>query len=846
MWEDIRYAVRQFRKTPGFTITAVLTLALGIGATTAIFTLVHAVLLKSLPVAKPSELIRIGNNENCCINGGMQDDWSLFSTEQYLRFRDHTPGLSSLAAFQAGRTQLGVRRAGSDHAAEPLGGEYVSGNAFPTLGVNAWMGRMLRPSDDSKGAPLVAVMSFHTWEQKFGSDPSVVGASFFINGQSFTMVGIAPPGFFGEKLDSDPPSLWIPLNASPAVSGGTFSVLDRPELDWLNLFGRIAPGADRKQIEAQLQVELRQFLEDPISKVDARDAGLIPKQTLHLSYGGGGVQQVQDQARDGLHLLMWTSAFVLLIACANLANLMLVRATARKTQTSVRAALGAPRSRLVRQALIESVVLAILGGVAGLAVAYAGARLLVHMVAGKSYLPISAAPSLPVLGFALGVALVTGVLFGTAPAWMTAHTNPIDALRGANRSTKHSGLWTQKILVVMQAAVSLALLCAAGLLIRSLGNLETQHFGFETKNRYILHIDPDMAGYRAEQADAFFRQLHDALATIPGVKAVTYSLYSPMEGDNWGEDVWIEGQAPPAPGSNFNNASWDRVSAGYFDNIGTKIIAGRPITEQDTASTRNVAVVNQTFAKRFFKDGNAIGQHFGDEDPKYAGNFEIVGVTEDTQYWGPAHKINAMFFLPATQWAKYDDPSEMMFENVSHLGMGAIEIQTAGFVPGLESQVRRVLTQINPNLTLIRFLPFAEQVKGQFDDREVLAQLTSVFGFLALTLAAIGLYGVTAYAVAQRTSEIGIRMALGADRGGIVQMVLRGAFLQAGIGLVIGMPAAIFGGRFMASMLYNVKTWDPPVLIATTAILAVAAFLAAVIPAQRAASVEPMTALRVE
>jgi predicted permease len=558
------------------------------------------------------------------------------------------------------------------------------------------------------------------------------------------------------------------------------------------------------------------------------------------------VQQVQDQARDGLHLLMWTSAFVLLIACANLANLMLVRATARKTQTSVRAALGAPRSRLVRQALIESVVLAILGGVAGLAVAYAGARLLVHMVAGKSYLPISAAPSLPVLGFALGVALVTGVLFGTAPAWMTAHTNPIDALRGANRSTKHSGLWTQKILVVMQAAVSLALLCAAGLLIRSLGNLETQHFGFETKNRYILHIDPDMAGYRAEQADAFFRQLHDALATIPGVKAVTYSLYSPMEGDNWGEDVWIEGQAPPAPGSNFNNASWDRVSAGYFDNIGTKIIAGRPITEQDTASTRNVAVVNQTFAKRFFKDGNAIGQHFGDEDPKYAGNFEIVGVTEDTQYWGPAHKINAMFFLPATQWAKYDDPSEMMFENVSHLGMGAIEIQTAGFVPGLESQVRRVLTQINPNLTLIRFLPFAEQVKGQFDDREVLAQLTSVFGFLALTLAAIGLYGVTAYAVAQRTSEIGIRMALGADRGGIVQMVLRGAFLQAAIGLAIGMPAAIFGGRFMASMLYNVKTWDPPVLIATTAILAVAAFLAAVIPAQRAASVEPMTALRVE
>ena len=846
MIEDIRYAVRQFLKTPGFTITAILTLALGIGATTAIFTLIHAVLLKSLPVAKPSELIRIGDTENCCINGGMQDDWSLFSTEQYRRFRDHTPGLSSLAAFQAARTQLGVRRAGSDHAAEPLSGEFVSGNAFETLGVNAWMGRMLRPSDDVKGQPLVAVMSYRTWQQKYGQDPSVVGASFFVNGQGVTLVGIAPPGFFGERLDTDPPSLWIPLNDSPPLVGGAFNVLDSPQLDWLNLFGRMEPGADQKKMEAQLQVELRQFLQDPVSKVDARNAGLIPKQTLHLSYGGGGVQQMQDGAKDGLHLLMWISAFVLLIACANLANLMLVRATARRTQTSVRAALGAPRGRLVRQALMECLVLAAMGGVAGLAVAYGGARMLLHLVAGKSYLPISAAPSLPVLAFAFGLSLVTGILFGTAPAWMTAHADPIEALRGANRSTKHRGMWTQKILVVMQAAVSLALLCAAGLLIRSLANLQNQHFGFETQNRYILHIDPQMAGYKAEQSDAFFRQLHDALAVIPGVKEVTYSLYTPMEGDNWGEDIWIEGQAPPAPGSGFNNASWDRVSAGYFDNIGTKIIAGRTITEQDTAGTRNVAVVNQTFAKKFFKNGNAIGQHFGDEDPKYAGNFEVVGISEDTQYWEPNHKIRPMFFLPALQWAKYDDPAEVMFENVSHLEMSAIEIQTAGYVPNLEAQVRRVLSQINPDLTMVQFQTFGEQVRDRFNQQELLVQLTSVFGLLALALAAIGLYGVTAYAVAQRTSEIGIRMALGADRGGILQMVLRSAFLQAGIGLAIGMPAAIFGGRYMASLLYNVKTWDPVVLVTTTVILAIAAFLAAVIPAQRAASVEPMTALRVE
>jgi predicted permease len=543
---------------------------------------------------------------------------------------------------------------------------------------------------------------------------------------------------------------------------------------------------------------------------------------------------------------MWISAFVLLIACANLANLMLVRATARKSQTSVRSALGAPRSRLVRQALTESVVLAVLGGLAGLAVAYGGARLLIHMVSGKSYIPINASPSLPVLGFAFALALVTGILFGVAPAWMTAHADPIEALRGANRSTKTSGLWTQKILVVLQAAVSLALLCAAGLLIRSLTNLQSQHFGFQTNNRYVLHIDPQMAGYKAEQADVFFRQLHDTLSAIPGVKQVTYSLYSPMEGDNWGNGVFIEGQAPPPPGSNFNNASWDRVSANYFDNIGTKIIAGRGITDEDTRASQAVAVVNETFAKHFFKNGDAIGHHFGDLDQKYSGNFTIVGITEDTQYWDPTSHIRSMFFVPANQWEKYDDASEKMFEDVSHLELSAVEIQTAGYVPGLEAQVRRALGQINPNLTVITFQSFADQIKDQFLEQQIMVQLTSVFGFLALTLAAIGLYGVTAYSVAQRTSEIGIRMALGADRLGIVQMVLRSAFLQAAIGLAIGMPAAIFGSRFMASLLYNVRPWDPVILIGATLILAVAAFLAAVIPAQRAASVEPMTALRME
>ncbi|MGB6130760.1 MAG: ABC transporter permease [Acidobacteriaceae bacterium] len=844
--EDIRYALRQFFRTPGFTITAILTLALGIGATTAIFTLIHAVLLQSLPVVKPSQLIRIGDNENCCINGGMQDDWSLFSTEQYREFRDHTPGFASLAAFQAGRTEVGVRREGSNHPAEAFPAEFVSGNAFETFGLQAWAGRLLQPSDDTKGAAPAAVMSYRTWQQKFGQDRSVVGATFLINGQAFTVVGIGPPGYFGEKLTSDPPALWLPLSASPLVQNGSFNVLDEPELTWLNLIGRLQPGANTKQMEAQLQVELRDFLRSPLSKVDPAEKVLIPKQTLHLSYGGGGVQQMQDQYKSELDLLMWISAFVLLIACANLANLMLVRATARRTLTSVRAALGAPRRRLVMQALTESVVLAVVGGLAGLCVAYGGARLLLDAVAGKSYLPIHATPSPQVLGFAFAISLLTGMLFGAAPAWMTAHADPIDALRGANRSTRHSGLWTQKILVVAQAAVSLALLCAAGLLIRSLTNLQHQHFGFETQNRYIVHIDPQMAGYQAPQTDAFFRQLHDTLAAIPGVRNVTYSTYSPMEGDNWGEEVYIEGQTPPPPGSGRNGASWVRASPGYFENIGTKIIAGRGFTEQDNATAPNVAVVNEAFAKRFFKNGDALGQHFGDFDQKFAGNFTIVGVTENTQYWDPDSTIRPMFFLPASQWITYQEKMLQMEENVSHLEMNAVEIQTVGAVPGLEAQIRRALTQINPNLTMLNFETFQQQVQDEFSQSELMVKLTSVFGLLALVLAGIGLYGVTAYSVAQRTSEIGIRMALGANRGGIVKMVLRSAFLQAGIGLVIGIPGAIVAGHFMASQLYGVRPWDPAVLVSTAVILAIAAFLAAVIPARRAAGVEPMTALRVE
>jgi len=841
--EDTRYALRQFANVPGFTVTAVLTLALGIGATTAIFTLVHAVLLKSLPVAKPSELYRIGDNENCCVNGGLQDDWSLFSYDKYRMFRDGTPGFIDLAAFQAGNDLVGARRIGSNQPAEPQRGEYVSGNYFAMFGIGAYAGRVLTMQDDHKGADLVAVMSYRTWQQKYGQDPSIVGASFTLNGSPFTIVGITPPGFFGDRLQNTP-AFWIPLSDEP-LTDGTRNLMDFPEADWLDVIGRVAPGADVKNIEARMQVELQQWLLSPLSKLQPGERELVSKQTLHLSPGGAGVQMLRDEYQSGLHLLMWVSGLVLLIACANVANLMLVRATTRKQQTSIRAALGAPRSRQIGLVLTESTVLALLGGIAGVAFAFAGTRLILHLAFQKNYVAIQASPSLPVLGFTFVVALLTGILFGVAPAWMTATANPADALRGANRSTGRNRGWTQKSLVVVQAAMSLVLLAAAALLTQSLRNMQHQNFGFDTSNRYILHTDPSMAGYKPAQLDAFYRQLHDDLAAIPGVSQVSFSLYSPMEGDNWGETVYIEGQAPPPPDSNQNSSTWLRVSSGYFDTIGTKIIQGRAITDQDTASSQHVAVVNQTFAKKFFKNDTAIGKHFGDLDMKYAGAFEIVGVTEDTEYWEPTEEIRPVFFLPSAQRMIYEDPRFITFEDSSDY-LDAIELRTKGNVAGLEAQVRRILAQVNPDLAVIDFVPFAKQVESNFTQAEMIATLTSLFGFLALVLASVGLYGVTAYSVERRTSEIGIRMALGADRVNVLQLVLRGAFLQVALGLAIGIPGAILGGRAMAAQLFGVKPYDPSVLLLTTVVLSFAAFVAAVVPARKAASLEPMRALRTE
>jgi predicted permease len=856
VFTDLKYACRKLRKSLGFALTAILTLALGIGATTAIFTLINAVLLRSLPVKSPSQLWRVGDNEQCCNNGGLPtvadggipNDWSLFSFEQYKEFRDRTPGFESLAAFQSSNGIMAVRRMGSNHSAQPLRAEYVSGNSFYTLGLRAYGGRLLEPADDVRGAIPVTVMSFAAWEQKFGGDPSIIGSSLQVNGHAVTVVGIAPPGFFGERLTQNPPALWLPLNLSSVLTPQDDQI-DHPEIQWLNLIGRVAPGAAIGPIQVRMNVELQQFLRSPLSKITGPAALLISKQYLRLAPGGGGVRRMQDGYKSDLQLLMWISSFVLLIACANLANLMLARAANQRQQSAVLTALGASRGRLVQRALAECLLLAMLGGAAGVLVAWGGARLILHLAFQNNPVPIDPTPSLLVLGFSFCVSVLTGLLFGVAPAWMAAHADPIAALRGANRSTGQHATLAQKALVTAQAAVSVVLLCAAGFLILSMNKLEHQDFGFQTASRYLAEIDPETAGYQPDQLTTFYKQLEDALAGIPGVKRVAFALYSPMSGNSWGEGVFIQGQPAPSPNADVG-AGWDRVSPGYFEVVGTKLVEGRRFTNADNANSRNVALVNQAFVRKFLHGQNPIGAHFGDWDPSMTGTYEIVGVVQDAQYWDPSQPVRPMYFLSAYQ-ASQLPPGTPRAADYAHLiaqshYLSTVLIETQGPMPELEPQVRRALGQVNSNLMLIHYQSFAQQVARNFNQQAMIAQLTSLFGIVALVLAAIGLYGVTAYAVAQRTSEIGIRMALGANRAHVQQMVLRGAFVQVGAGLLIGVPSAIAVGHFMSAEMFGVTSYNPVVLGASTAVIVLAAVGAAVLPAWRAAAVEPMEALRTE
>src|SRR5262249_21391877 len=613
-------------------------------------------------------------------------------------------------------------------------------------------------------------------------------ATLFVEGHAFTVAGVAPPGFFGETLRGDPPDIWLPLQQEALVSGET-SLVRQPISAWLRVIGRLRQGATPDAMGPRLTAILRQWL--------PHDSGYpanwmpsvmqsLPKQVITIVPAGAGVGVMKEAYGRSLQILFAVCGLVLLIACANVANLLLARSVARRAQTAVRLAMGAARRQIVTQALVESVLLAVAGGIAGLAVAMGAARLLLALAfSGVTFLPIDTRPAPLVLLFAFGVALVTGAVFGAAPAWFATRTDPIDALRGAGRSTGDHSSLARRILLIVQATLLVVLVAGSTMLARSLGNLQGQDFGLQIPGRVIVALNPMPVGYAPERLAALYRDMEDRLRRLAGIEGVGLALYNPFT-NNWGEGVLVAGHPAPKPGEP-SGASWDRVSAEYLQQLGIALVRCRYFTAADNETTENVAVVNEAFVRRFFKNGeDPIDQHFGLDLPENVGTYRIVGIVRDAKFAGfqldrPARP---MFYVALAQTVRYTNPMMARLETASHK-IGGRLLVTRVPIGALEQQVKRALAAADPNLTVTSVRALQEQVDRAFNQQRAVASLAALFGVVALVLAAIGLYGVTAYSVVQRTNEIGIRMALGADRGSVVGMVLQGAFRRVAAGLVV-------------------------------------------------------------
>ena len=841
---DIRPTMRRLWQAPGFAVVCILTLALGIGGNTAVFTLIDRAMLKPLPVPQPHELYRIGNTDECCVNGGLPSgSFSLFSYDLYLHLRDAAPQFSELAAFQANPTTLTVGRTDAGVPPETLRGSFVSGNYFAMFDLAPAAGRLLTPSDDRPGEVAVAVISHRAWTQMHGRR-DVVGSTVTLNGVAATIVGVAPEGFYGEMLRPDPADLWVPLSAEPLLRPSA-RLLEAKQLHWLYLIGRLRPAQSVPALEGRLTAVLQQWLTATL-ELRADERARIPQQHLTIVPAAAGVSNMRNAVGPSLRLLQIIAAAVLLIACANLANLLLARGMSRRTETAVRLALGAPRARLAVESVAEAVMLALLGGVAGLALSYAGARAIVGMAfRGATYIPIDSSPSLLVVGFAVALSIVTGLVFGAAPAMVESRSDPIDAMRGAGRTAGERGPRLRRSLIALQVSLSLVLVSCAGLLALSLDRLQHQEFGFLTTGRYVASLYTAFgSGVSTGEMAAVYARLTERVRQIPGVANAAFSLYSPMSGDNWSTGVAVEGRRS----GEREGASWNRVSPGYFETIGTPVLRGRTFTQRDGPEAPAVAVVSDRFAERCFGKADPIGRRFGfvNELGESQYEFEIVGVVGDAKYQDAKGLPSLTFFLPFLQLTdEADAPSGPPALNRSHFAK-ALEVHVAAPVPDLDRQVRQALADVDRRFTVGEVTTMDEQVARNFNLERLIARLTVAFGAVAMLLASLGLYGVTAYSVSRRTREIGIRMALGSTSTGVLRTVLRGALSQVAIGVAVGVPATVWAGRLLQSQLFGVSGHEPAVLVGGVIVLVLSATIAALIPALRAAAMDPARTLRIE
>ena len=820
LWQDVRYAIRGLRKSPGFTSVAVLTLALGIGATTAIFSLLEAVILKSLPVRNPEELVLVGPRG--------------FQYPAFQAFREHTDIFVDLLATSGVTpldvdTQTGVR--------EPTGVSLVSGSYFSTLGIQASIGRIFTVNEDrAPGEHPVAVASYGYWHRRFGGDAAILNRVVRIGGTPITIIGVAPQGFFGEQVGVAP-DLWVPLAMWGQVVPGR-NLLQSPGTAWLRIIGRVRPGVTASGVQPGLTRTFQQVVTGIFGPNAAEDIRRdIARAIVTLEPAGKGMSNLRAQFARPLQMLMGAVVLVLLIACANIANLLLARGAARRREIDVRQALGMSRARLIRQLLTESLVLAALGGALGVAIAWLGREALLRLIsADGSRLPVAVTTDAQLLVFVAVISSATAILFGLAPAWQSARASLVASLVASRETGGRPRQRLSAVLVIAQVALSLVLLTGAGLFLRTIANLRDVDLGFTPEQLLILDVNPQAAGYSGDRAVALHRRLLDRIKALPGVSSVSLSEHGVLTGRDSSTNL-MHSEGFVAGPEGFPQTHWDVVGPQYFSTIGTRL-SGRDFTERDDSASPYVVAINEEMARFFFAGADPIGRRLVWGVGGSQKEFEIVAVTRDVRLSGPREEPQMRFYLPYFQLP--------LIRPTWVLASTRFLVRTAADPASLAPILRQLIPSEDPRLSVASLDIGPELVSRTLFRERMIATLLVAFGVLAIGLACLGLYGLIAFNVVQRTSEIGIRIALGAQRSHVLWVTLRRGLGWIAAGVAAGIPLALSASRVAQGLLFGLSSTDPGPLIGAAGVMSALGLLAAYIPARRATGVEPMIALRCE